>query len=139
MRNVFAILISTVLWAASCSSPRTVADELADASAAISGADYSRAGAICQKILNNYPMEKIPAPDLCTMAVILFKASEHADAEENAASAVRCYHYVTKEKPDSAAKCWGEMPSEDFQYVFLLNNLNTSLTAASDPTSIPEE
>lgn len=139
MKKIFAILMSAIIWSASCSSPRTVTDELADASAAMADADYSRAGSICQKILSDYPIENIPAADLCDMAVMLIKISEHSDAEENAASAVRCYSYVMKAKPDSAAICWGNMPSEDFQYVFLLNNLNTSLTAASDPASIPEE
>lgn len=139
MKNIFAILMSTVLWAVSCSSPQSVADRIADASAAASNAEYQRAGAICQQILTDYPMEQLTAADLCSMAVILIKASEHADAEENAAAAVRCYHFVTSEKQDSAAIYWGDMPSEDFQYVFLLNNLNTSLTTASDPALIPEE
>lgn len=140
MKKLFVILTSVMIWTAACTSPRTIADELTDASTALADDDYTRAGTICRQILQDHPMENIPVADLCDISVMLIKASEHCDTEENAAAAVRCYHYAMKAKPDSAAQCWGNMPSEDFQYVFMLNNLNTSLTATSEPAdTIPEE
>ena len=139
MKKILAILAAAMLGLSACNQQRTAADEIADASAAMDDADYNRAGAICRQVLQDYQMSDISASDLCGMAVILIKSSEHADSEDNAAAAVKCYHYVTEHKADSAAACWGQLPSEDFQYVFLLNNLDTSLSAAADHTNIPEE
>jgi len=139
MKKIPAILAAAMLCLTACDQPRSATDEIADASTAIADADYHRAGAICRQVLQDYQLSEISTADLCGMAVMLIKVSEHADSEDNAAAAVKCYHYVMEHTPDSASACWGQLPSEDFQYVFLLNNLDTSLSAAADHTDIPEE
>lgn len=139
MKKIIAIFAAAVVALSACDHTRTVADGIADATDAMDAADYGRAGTICRELLQQYPMSDMTASDLCGMAVMLIKVSEHADTDDNAAAAVQCYRYVTEAKPDSAAACWNALPSEDFQYVFLLNNLNTSLSAAADHTDIPEE
>jgi hypothetical protein len=125
--SVITIALTTIMVA--CVGNDKLADEIADANAAISSDDYARAGSICRQILTNRQLSAIPTNDVCDMAVVLVKASEHADTDENIAAALQCYQHAMKTQPDSAMAYWKKLSSEDFQYVFILNNLTNSLTA----------
>lgn len=115
-------LIVGLLVLSACSSG-VDADKMAELEQMMVSKDYASVQEACDEIVAVDELKEIPIRDLCGLAVIYAKLSEHQSQEENMAKATKCYRTARSVNADSVASFMSELPMEDVQYGELLKNL----------------
>lgn len=131
-RNKLIILIAgaIAMVIASCggnaSADRDI--ELENVRAALASGDLSEATELCNRLVRD--SASLSSESLLNLAVAYMAIADntgHSDTTDVVGSAIDCYRLAVMKDSVAAAKCISNLPSSEYVYALILNNLTHAL------------